>query len=53
MPLGGYFGRALVVDAVEGPLLAPLWALLASDRFQAAVTGLGGCSAREMGRRRR
>jgi len=53
MPHGGYFGRALVVDAVEGPLLAPLWALLASDRFQAAVTDLGGYSTKEMGRRLR
>ncbi len=37
-------------DAMDGPLLAPLWALLASDRFQAAVTDLGGYSAKEMGR---
>jgi hypothetical protein len=32
-------------------LLAPLWALLRSDRFQAAVAGLGGYSTKEMGRR--
>ncbi|HTU74605.1 MAG TPA: molybdopterin biosynthesis protein [Trebonia sp.] len=31
--------------------LAPLWALLASDRFKASVEDLGGYSAREMGRR--
>ena len=39
--------------ALDSPLLAPLWALLHSDRFQAAVTGLGGYSAKEMGRRLR
>jgi putative molybdopterin biosynthesis protein len=38
-------------DAMESPLLAPLWALLHSDRFQAAVTELGGYSTKEMGRR--
>src|SRR5262249_8356579 len=37
--------------AMESPLLAPLWALLRSDRFQAAVTALGGYSTKEMGRR--
>ena len=37
--------------AMESPLLAPLWALLHSDRFQAAVTELGGYSTKEMGRR--
>jgi putative molybdopterin biosynthesis protein len=37
--------------ALESPLLAPLWALLHSDRFQAAVTELGGYSTKEMGRR--
>jgi putative molybdopterin biosynthesis protein len=40
-------------DAMDGPLLAPLWALLHSDRFQTAVTDLGGYSAKEMGRRLR
>jgi putative molybdopterin biosynthesis protein len=39
--------------ALGSPLLKPLWALLHSDRFQAAVTGLGGYSAKEMGRRLR
>jgi len=39
--------------AMDSPLLAPLWALLRSDRFQAAVTELGGYSAKEMGRRLR
>jgi len=38
-------------DAMESPLLAPLWALLHSDRFQAAVTELGGYRTKEMGRR--
>jgi putative molybdopterin biosynthesis protein len=38
-------------DAMDSPLLAPLWALLHSDRFQAAVTELGGYSTKEMGRR--
>jgi putative molybdopterin biosynthesis protein len=38
-------------DALDSPLLAPLWALLHSDRFQAAVTDLGGYSTKEMGRR--
>jgi putative molybdopterin biosynthesis protein len=39
--------------ALGSPLLEPLWGLLRSDRFQAAVTGLGGYSAKEMGRRLR
>jgi putative molybdopterin biosynthesis protein len=39
--------------ALGSPLLEPLWALLQSDQFQAAVTGLGGYSAKEMGRRLR
>jgi putative molybdopterin biosynthesis protein len=45
----------LVVRAEEadGPLLAPLWALLRSDRFQAAVRDLGGYHTKEMGRRLR
>jgi putative molybdopterin biosynthesis protein len=38
-------------DAMESQLLAPLWALLRSDRFQAAVTELGGYTTKEMGRR--
>ena len=37
--------------ALDSPLLEPLWSLLRADRFQAAVTGLGGYSAKEMGRR--
>ena len=43
----------LVVTAadLESPRLAPLWALLRSDRFRAAVTELGGYGTTEMGRR--
>jgi putative molybdopterin biosynthesis protein len=37
--------------ALESPQLAPLWALLHSDRFKASVEELGGYSAKEMGRR--
>ena len=37
--------------ALDSPLLEPLWSLLRSDRFQAAVTEIGGYSAKEMGRR--
>ncbi|MGH3168692.1 MAG: molybdopterin biosynthesis protein [Trebonia sp.] len=37
--------------ALESPQLAPLRALLRSDRFKSAVEDLGGYSAREMGRR--
>jgi putative molybdopterin biosynthesis protein len=39
--------------AVGSPQLAPLWVLLASDRFKASVEDLGGYSAKEMGRRLR
>ena len=38
-------------EAMDSPLLAPLWSLLRSDRFQAAVTELGGYTTKEMGRR--
>jgi putative molybdopterin biosynthesis protein len=37
--------------AMDSPRLAPLWALLRSDRFKAAVEDLGGYSAKDMGRR--
>jgi putative molybdopterin biosynthesis protein len=37
--------------ALDSPQLEPLWSLLRSDRFQLAVTELGGYSAKEMGRR--
>jgi putative molybdopterin biosynthesis protein len=39
--------------ALDGPQLAPLWALLADPGFQASVEALGGYSAAEMGRRLR
>jgi molybdopterin molybdotransferase/putative molybdopterin biosynthesis protein len=39
--------------ALDGPQLAPLWALLRDPGFQASVEALGGYSAREMGRRLR
>src|SRR5262249_16828676 len=38
-------------DAMDAPLLAPVWGLLHWDRFQAAVTELGGYTTKEMGRR--
>ena len=38
-------------EAMDSSLLAPLWSLLRSDRFQAAVTELGGYTTKEMGRR--
>jgi putative molybdopterin biosynthesis protein len=43
----------LVVGAeeMENPRLAPLWRLLRSDRFQAAVQRLGGYETTQMGRR--
>jgi len=43
----------LVVAAqeAEGPRLAPLWALLRSARFRAAVAELDGYATGEMGRR--
>jgi putative molybdopterin biosynthesis protein len=43
----------LVVTAADAasPRLAPLWALLESDRFRAAVRDLGGYGTEEMGRR--
>ena len=42
----------LVVTAsvMDSPLLAPLWALLRSARFQAAVTELGGDTTTAVGR---
>jgi putative molybdopterin biosynthesis protein len=38
-------------EAVDSPLLAPLWELLATAKFGAAVQALGGYSTAEMGRR--
>jgi putative molybdopterin biosynthesis protein len=45
------YDLVIAPGALDTPQLAPLWALLRSDRFQAAVTDLGGYSAKEMGRR--
>jgi putative molybdopterin biosynthesis protein len=39
--------------AMESAQLAPLWSLLQSDRFKAAVEELGGYFTKEMGRRLR
>ncbi len=38
-------------EALDSPLLAPLWALLHSDRFRAEVEELGGYATTEMGQR--
>jgi putative molybdopterin biosynthesis protein len=45
------YDLAVAPGALESPQLAPLWALLQSDRFKASVEELGGYSAEEMGRR--
>jgi len=45
------YDLAVAPGALESPQLAPLWAMLQSDRFKASVEELGGYSAREMGRR--
>jgi len=45
------YDLVVTAAALDSPLLAPLWALLAASEFQAAVTGLGGYSTEEMGRR--
>ena len=37
------------LDAVDDPLLAPLWALLRSAGFRAAVEALGGYAVEQMG----
>ena len=45
------YDLVIAPGALDTPQLAPLWSLLRSDRFQSAVTVLGGYSAKEMGRR--
>jgi PBP superfamily domain len=45
------YDLAVTAATMDSPLLAPLWALLDSSRFRAAVAGLGGYSTEEMGRR--
>src|SRR5262249_59072970 len=38
------YDLVVAAGAMDGPLLAPLWALLQSDRFQHAVQEVGGYS---------
>jgi len=45
------YDLVVTAEAMDSPLLAPLWALLHSDRFQQAVEELGGYTTKEMGRR--
>ena len=45
------YDLVIAPGALDGPQLAPLWALLADPGFRAAVEALGGYSAKEMGRR--
>jgi molybdopterin molybdotransferase/putative molybdopterin biosynthesis protein len=45
------YDLVVAAEAMDSPLLAPLWSLLRSDRFQSSVTELGGYSTKEMGRR--
>ena len=45
------YDLVIAPGALDSPQLAPLWPLLRSDRFQRAVTELGGYSTKEMGRR--
>ena len=45
------YDLVVTADALDSPLLAPLWALLHSDRFRAEVEQLGGYATAEMGQR--
>ncbi len=45
------YDLVVAADAMDSALLAPLWSLLRSDRFQAAVCELGGYTTKEMGLR--
>jgi putative molybdopterin biosynthesis protein len=45
------YDLVLEPESLEDPLLAPLWALLRSASFRAAVQRLGGYDTDEMGRR--
>jgi putative molybdopterin biosynthesis protein len=38
-------------EAYDSGMLAPLWALLADEKFRASITALGGYSSAETGRR--
>jgi putative molybdopterin biosynthesis protein len=44
------YDLVLLKDSTDDELLAPLWALLESEDFRAAVTNLGGYDTTEMGR---
>jgi putative molybdopterin biosynthesis protein len=45
------YDLVVAAEALEDPVLAPLWELLAAPDFRAAVEELGGYGAAEMGRR--
>jgi len=45
------YDLVVAADAMDSPLLAPLWSLLRSEQFKASVTALGGYSTEETGRR--
>jgi len=45
------YDLVVAADALDSPLLAPLWALLRSEEFRAEVEGLGGYATAEMGER--
>ena len=45
------YDLVVAAEALDSPLLGPLWALLRSDRFRAGVEALGGYATAEMGRR--
>jgi putative molybdopterin biosynthesis protein len=45
------YDLVLAAETLEDPVTAPLWALLESAAFRAAVEALGGYGTEEMGRR--
>jgi putative molybdopterin biosynthesis protein len=45
------YDLVVALDALDDPLLAPLWSLLQSSSFRCAVAELGGYDSAEMGRR--
>jgi putative molybdopterin biosynthesis protein len=45
------YDLVVAAEALDSPLLAPLWALLRSEVFRAEVEQLGGYATAEMGRR--
>jgi putative molybdopterin biosynthesis protein len=45
------YDLVLAAETLEDPVTAPLWALLDSPEFRAAVEALGGYATEEMGRR--